>query len=105
MTFRPHRVLERAFTAGSWIGLVLAVAATAAALGLHWCIDAESLGARDAGMALGCSMGSSVLLVGGLYAAPSLLALGVIGFTIARRAGLLLLAAGLIAALPFAVLR
>jgi hypothetical protein len=105
VTTQPQRAFERAFTAAGWLGLALAAAISAAALWFHWCVDAESLGARDAGMALACSMYGAVLLMGGLYAAPSFAVLALVGFTVARRAGFVFLAAALIAALPFAVLR
>lgn len=105
VTTGSQRRFERAFTAASWLGLVIAAAVSAAALWFHWCVDAESLGARDAGMALACSMYGAVFLLGGLYAAPSFAVLALIGFTVTRRAGIVFLAAALIAALPFAVLR
>jgi hypothetical protein len=39
----------------SWVALVVAALAAAAALLSRWAINAESLGARDAGLALSLS--------------------------------------------------
>lgn len=86
----------------SWICLALATAIAAIALLGQWAINAESLGAHDAGLALSLSFLVGALLIAALYAVPILALLGLAALFAHRRAGLRLLAAGAVLALPLA---
>jgi hypothetical protein len=88
----------------SWACLALALLAALAALLGQWAINAQSLGARDAGLALSLSFLVGALLIASLYAAPVLALLGLAALFLHRRAGLRLLAAGALVALPLALL-
>lgn len=88
----------------SWVCLAAAVPAAAFALFAPWAINAESLGARDAGLALGLSFASAFTLIGLLYAAPALALAGIASLRADRDAALRLLAAAAVCALPLAVI-
>jgi hypothetical protein len=90
----------------SWASLALAVVLTMTALLSQWAINAESFGARDAGLALYLSFVVALALFAALYAAPVAVAIGIVSLLfLERRTGLRFVAAGAVAALPFALLR
>jgi hypothetical protein len=60
----------------SWLALGGTVLIAAMALFLHWAINADALGARQMGLSLSLAWTSAAMLVGSLYAAPFLAALG-----------------------------
>lgn len=88
----------------SWTLLALAAIAAAAILCAHWAINAPSLGARDAGLALALAFASGALLIAATYAAPLLALAGLVALALHRRSGLRLLAAAALAGLPVALL-
>lgn len=88
----------------SWISLAVAVLTAVTVLFCHWGVNAESFGARDAGLALYFSFVIALALVGSLYAVPVLMVFGVLALFFQRRAGFRFLAAGAVTALPLAVL-
>ena len=88
----------------SWLSLAVAVLTAATALFCQWGVNAESFGARDAGLALYFAIVVAVASVGSFYAVPVLAVLGVLSLFLQRRAGFRFLAAGAVAALPLAVL-
>ena len=88
----------------SWFSLAVAVLTAATALFCQWGINAESFGARDAGLALYFALVVAAALVGAFYAAPVLIVLGVLALFLQRRVGFRFLAAGAFTALPLAVL-
>ena len=94
------RFLERL----SWLSLGGAVLTAVTALFCPWGVNAESLGAHDAGVALSFSWIGAVVLVGSFCAVPVLTALGVVSLFLHRRTGFRFLAAGAVTALPLAVL-
>lgn len=88
----------------SWFVLGAAIVLTAAALLSHWAINAESLGARDAGLALFLAFASAFALIGSLYASP---VLALVGFSVLfwhRDTGLRFLAAAVVISIPLVVL-
>lgn len=87
-----------------WLSLTLAVLTAATVLFCQWGINAESIGARDMGMAMNFAIVVAVASVGALYAVPVLVVLGVFLLFFQRRAGITFLAAGAVTALPLAVL-
>jgi hypothetical protein len=89
---------------GSWLSLGGAVLTALTALFCQWGVNAESLGARDMGLALHLASVAAIALVGSLYAAPVLAALGFLSLFLQRRIGFRFLAAGAVTALPLAVL-
>jgi hypothetical protein len=88
----------------SWISLGGAVLTAVTALFCQWSVNAESLGARDLGLALHLASIGAIALVGSLYAAPLLVTLGFLSLFFQRRAGFRFLAAGAVTALPLVVL-
>jgi len=96
----PARLLAWA----SWFVLAAAVLTAATALFCHWGVNAESLGARNAGLAIFLALLGAVALVGSTYAVPVLVVLGLISFSLDRRSAFRLLAAGAACAVPVAVL-
>jgi hypothetical protein len=84
----------------SWVALVVAALAAAAALLSRWAINAESLGARDAGLALSLSFLLAAITVASLYAGPALGLAGLAVMLRQRAAGLRLLAAAALALAP-----
>lgn len=88
----------------SWLSLAGAICIAAVALFCHWGVNAESLGARDAGVALFLAFVGASTLIGSTYAAPVLGVLGVVTFAFQRPAAVRILAAGAACALPIAVL-
>lgn len=88
----------------SWLSLGGAVLIAVTALVCQWGVNAESLGARDAGLALFFAFLGAVALVGSIYATPVLVALGVLTLFFRRHAGFRFLVAGAVTALPAAVL-
>jgi hypothetical protein len=88
----------------SWASLAGAVLAALTALFCLWAVNAESLGARDMGLGLFLAWASAAALVGSLYAAPFLAAVGLLSLLIQRRTGLRFLLAAAVTALPLALL-
>jgi hypothetical protein len=88
----------------SWLSLAVAVLTAATALFCQWGVNAETFGARDAGVALSFAFVVGVASVGSLYAVPVLVVLGVLSLFLQRRVGFRFLASGAITALPLAVL-
>jgi hypothetical protein len=88
----------------SWALLALAALAAAGALLAHWAIDAPSLGAKDAGLALSLAFAGSALLIVTTYAAPLLALAGLGVLALHPRSGLRLLAEATLAGLPVALL-
>ncbi len=88
----------------SWLSLAIAALAAVAAVFSQWAINAESMGARDAGRALYFAFAVASLSVGSLYAAPALAVVGVFAFFSRRNAGLRFLAAAVLAAAPIAAM-
>ncbi|HEY5598993.1 MAG TPA: DUF4017 family protein [Kiloniellales bacterium] len=86
--------------------LTALVAALAAAVGLvaHWGVNAEQIGAHDAGLALFLAGLSAVLLVGSTYAIPVLVVLGLMSFLVDRRSALYFLIAAIVCGVPLAIL-
>lgn len=84
--------------------LGLAVLTAATVLFCRWAINAQSLGARDMGLALDFSIVVAAASVGALYAVPILVALGVLSLFLQRRIAVTFLAAGAVSALPLAVM-
>ena len=74
------------------------------ALFCQWAVDAESLGARDMGLGLFLAWTGAAALVGSLYAAPFLAAVGLLSLLIQRRTGRRFLLAAAVTALPLALL-
>jgi hypothetical protein len=88
----------------SWLSLAIAVLTAVTALFCQWGINAESMGARDAGLALYFAFVVAVALAGSIYAVPVFVIMGVLSLFLQRRAGFRFLAAGAVAAVPLAVL-
>jgi len=88
----------------SWLSLAVAVLMAATALFCQWGVNAESIGAHDAGLALYFAFVVAVILVGSTYAVPVLVVLGVLSLFLQRRVGFRFLAAGAVTALPLVVL-
>lgn len=88
----------------SWLALVGGFLAAVTALVCHWAVNAESLGAHNAGSALFCAFVGAATLVGSTYAAPILIVLAILSSFFQRRAALRFLASGAACALPIAVL-
>jgi len=88
----------------SWLSLGGAILIAAVALLCQWGVNAESLGAHDAGVALFFAFLGAATLIGSTYAAPLLGVLGVLAFAFQRPAAIRFLAAGAACALPIAVL-
>jgi hypothetical protein len=88
----------------SWLSLAVAVLAAIAALFSQWGINADSMGARDAGLALYFAFVVAFVSVGCLYAVPILALVGVLSLFFQRNVGFRFLAAGAVAAVPIAVL-
>lgn len=95
---------ERWLSPLSWTLLALATIAAAGILLAHWAINAPSLGAKDAGLALSLAFASGALLIIASYAAPLLALAGLGALALHRRSGLRLLAAAALAGLPVALL-
>jgi len=88
----------------SWFVLgASAITALVASLA-HWGVNAESLGAHDAGVALFLAFVSAFALIGSLYAAPVLTLIGLGSMFLHRDAGLRFLAAAVIISIPLVVL-
>ena len=88
----------------SWLSLAVAALMAVTALFCQWGVNAESIGARDAGLALYFAFLVGLILVGSTYAAPILVVLGVLSLFFQRRVGFRFLAAGAVTALPLVVL-
>ena len=88
----------------SWLSLGGAVLLAVTALFCHWGVNADSLGARDMGLALFLAAVAAVALVGSVYAVPVLVALGIVGLFLQRSAGVRFLVAAAGTAVPIAVL-
>lgn len=88
----------------SWVLLVAAALAAATAFFSRWAINAPSLGAHDAGLAIFFSFVSAFALIGATYAAPVLALAGLGTLLLHRAAGLRMLAAAAAAGLPIALL-
>jgi hypothetical protein len=88
----------------SWLSLGAAILVAAIALFCQWGLNAESLGAHDAGVAIFFAFVGAAMLIGSTYAAPVLGVLGVLLFAFQRPAAVRFLAAGAVCALPIAVL-
>ena len=91
----PKRIL--AWT--SWLSLAAAVLVAGTAVIARWGVNAESLGAHDAGIALSLSFLSAYASIGALYAAPVLALAGLASLLYQRDAGLRFLAAAAVCAL------
>lgn len=91
----PKRIL--AWT--SWLSLAAAALTAATALIARWGVNAESLGAHDAGIALSLSFLSAYASIAALYAAPVLALAGLASLLCERDAGLRFLAAAAVCAL------
>lgn len=94
----------RVISWASWLSLGGAILIAAVALFSQWAVNAESLGARDAGVAIYFSFVGAATVIGSTYAAPLFGVLGVITFAFQRPAAVRFLAAGAACALPIAVL-
>lgn len=88
----------------SWLSLCGAILIAATALFCQWGVNAESLGAHDAGVALFLAFVGAATLIGSTYAAPVLGVLGALSFTFQRHTAVRFLAAGVACGLPIAVL-
>lgn len=88
----------------SWLSLAVAVLAAAAALFSQWGINADSLGAHDAGLALHFAFAVAFVSLGSLYAVPVLAVVGMFALFFQRNVGLRFLAAGVAAAVPIAAM-
>ena len=88
----------------SWLSLAVAALMAVTALFCQWGVNAESIGAHDAGLALYFAFVVAVILVGSTYAVPVLVVLGVLSLFLQRRVGFRFLAAGAVTALPLVVL-
>lgn len=86
----------------SWLTLAAAVLTAATALLARWGVNAESLGAHDAGIALYLSFLTAFASIGALYAAPVLALAGLASLRFQRDAGLRFLAAAGVCALALA---
>jgi hypothetical protein len=91
----PKRIL--AWT--SWLSLAAAGLVAGTAVIARWGVNAESLGAHDAGIALSLSFLSAYASIGALYAAPVLALAGLASLSFWRDAGLRFLAAAAVCAL------
>jgi hypothetical protein len=74
------------------------------ALFCHWGVNAQSLGARDAGLALSMAFVGAAALIGSTYAVPVFGVAGLVSLFFQRRAALRFLAAGAVSAAPLALL-
>lgn len=83
----------------SWLALAAALLAAATSLVARWGVNAESLGAHDAGIALYLSFLGAFASIGALYAAPALALAGLASLRFQRDAGLRFLAAAAACAL------
>lgn len=101
-TARPSLV-KKVLVWGSWFSLLSAVLSALAILFSLWAVNAKHLGIHDMGLALFFSYVAAAALVGSLYAAPALVLLGGASLLFQRRAGLRFLAAGVVCAVPLAV--
>ena len=97
---QPKKIL--AWT--SWLTLAAALLAAATALIARWGVNAESLGAHDAGMALYLAFLGAYASIGALYAAPVLALAGLASLPYQRDAALRFLAAAGVCALALAPL-
>ncbi len=97
-------LVTRLLAWASWLCLGGAVVIAVTALFCQWGINAESLGARDMGLALYLTFVGAVALVGSIYAAPVFAVLGLLSLFLERRTGFRFLAASAVTALPIAVL-
>jgi hypothetical protein len=88
----------------SWLCLGSAILIATLALLCQWGVNAESLGARDTGVAIFLAFVGAATLVASIYAAPVLGVLGVLSFAYQRPAAVRFLAAAAACALPIAVL-
>jgi hypothetical protein len=91
----PKRILAWA----SWLALAAAALAGATAQIARWGVNAESLGAHDAGVALSLSFLAAFASIGALYSAPVLALAGIASLRLQRDAGLRFLAAAAVCAL------
>jgi len=91
----PKRILAGT----SWLSLAAAVLVAGTAVIARWGVNAESLGAHDAGIALSLSFLSAYASIGALYAAPVLALAGLASLLYQRDAGLRFLAAAAVCAL------
>lgn len=91
----PKRIL--AWT--SWLSLAAAVLVAGTAVIARWGVNAGSLGAHGAGIALSFSFLSAYASIGALYAAPVLALAGLASLPFQRDAGLRFLAAAAVCAL------
>lgn len=92
--------MKKALAAASWICLVLAGLTALVALAAHWAVNAESLGARDLGVAISAVFLNTVATIGAMWAAPVLVVAGAIALRADRGSGLRLVAAGAVCAIP-----
>lgn len=96
--------MARFVVGASWLSLVVAVLITVVALFSHWGVNAEVLGAHDAGWALFLAFVGAFALVGATYAVPVMLVIGLLSLSLSRRSALRFLAAAGVCAVPVAVL-
>jgi len=99
-----HASIARLLVGASWFCLIVAVLTAVVALFSHWGVNAEVLGAHDAGWALFLALVGAVALVGATYAVPVMLVIGLLSLSLSRRSALRFLAAGGVCAVPVAVL-
>lgn len=88
----------------SWFALGASVLTTVAAFLAHLGVNAESLGAHDAGLALSLAFVSGFALIGSMYAAPALTLSGLGSMFLHRDAGLRFPAAAVIISIPLVAL-
>jgi hypothetical protein len=96
--------MNRILAWSSWFALGASALTTVVALFAFWGVNAESVGAHDAGLALLLAFTSGFALVGSLYAAPVLTLIGLGSLFLHRDAGLRFLAAAVIISIPLVVL-
>jgi hypothetical protein len=96
--------IARFLVGASWLSLVAAALTAVVALFSHWGVNAEVLGAHDAGWALFLAFVGAVALVGATHAVPVLLAIGLLSLSLSRRSALRFLAAGAACAVPVVAL-
>jgi hypothetical protein len=88
----------------SWLSLGGAVLVTLTALFCRWGVNAESLGAHAAGLAISFAFIGAAASIGSIYAVPVLAILGVLSLSFQRGAALRFLAASATCVIPLVVL-
>jgi hypothetical protein len=95
-------VVSRLLLWGSWLSVVAGILVAAIGLFSHWGVNAATLGASDAGLALSLAFLGGAALIGAMYAAPLLAVVGLLVLFIERRSAIRFLIAAAILATPLA---